>query len=171
MSISPWQWIRGGDFSSYGRRCLRAAFLRKLAAFAEADVIHWPPDREPENHRTTVMAVIGLEDLIAAALHAQVDADLTIPMASLTGIAVLKLFAWHDRQTNDKDTLDSVSEKSLFARANRNMQPTIHPSASAVATSRRKLMRAPFLLSCPQPFSVSEKSQPIHRSHCASVAS
>jgi predicted nucleotidyltransferase len=34
------------------------------------------------------------------------SADLTIPVASLAGIAVLKLFACHGRQTNDKDALD-----------------------------------------------------------------
>jgi predicted nucleotidyltransferase len=43
------------------------------------------------------MAVVGL-DAIVAAVAVQVDADLTIPVASLAGIAVLKLFAWHDRR-------------------------------------------------------------------------
>ena len=59
--------------------------LIPFGGVAEADVIHWPPDRE------TVMAVIGFEDAIAAAVHVQVDAGLTIPVASLAGIAVLKL--------------------------------------------------------------------------------
>ena len=61
--------------------------LIPFGGVAEADVIHWPPDRE------TVMAVVGFEDAIVAAVHVQVDADLTIPVASLAGIAVLKLFA------------------------------------------------------------------------------
>ena len=52
------------------------------------------------------MTVVGFEDAIAAAVHVQVDADFTIPVASLAGIAVLKLFAWRDRQTNDKDAVD-----------------------------------------------------------------
>jgi predicted nucleotidyltransferase len=85
--------------------------LIPFGGVAEADVIHWPPDRE------TVMAVIGFEDAIAAAVHVQVDADLTIPLASLAGIAVLKLFAWHDRQTNDKDALDLYRLISSYADA------------------------------------------------------
>jgi predicted nucleotidyltransferase len=52
-----------------------------------------------------------------AAVHVQVDADLTIPVAPLAGIAVLKLFAWHDRQTNDKDALDLHRVISNYADA------------------------------------------------------
>jgi predicted nucleotidyltransferase len=85
--------------------------LIPFGGVAEADVIHWPPGRE------TVMAVVGFEDAIAAAVHVQVDADLTIPVASLAGVAVLKLFAWHDRQTNDKDALDLYRVISSYADA------------------------------------------------------
>ena len=85
--------------------------LIPFGGVAEADVIHWPPDRE------TVMAVVGFEDAIVAAVHVQVDADLTIPVASLAGIAMLKLFAWHDRRTNDKDALDLYRVISSYADA------------------------------------------------------
>jgi predicted nucleotidyltransferase len=47
----------------------------------------------------------------------QVDVDLTIPTASLAGIAVLKIFAWHNRQTNDKDALDLYCVMSSYADA------------------------------------------------------
>jgi predicted nucleotidyltransferase len=85
--------------------------LIPFGGVAEAGVIHWPPNRE------TVMAVVGFEDAIAAAVHVQVDADLTIPVASLAGIAVLKLFAWHDRRTNDKDALDLYRVISSYTDA------------------------------------------------------
>lgn len=85
--------------------------LIPFGGVAEADVIHWPRDRE------TVMAVLGFEDAIVAAVHVQVDANLTIPIASLAGIAVLKLFAWYDRQTNDKDTLDLYRLIASYADA------------------------------------------------------
>jgi predicted nucleotidyltransferase len=85
--------------------------LIPFGGIAEADVIHWPSDRG------TVMAVIGFEDAIVAAAHVQVDPDLTIPVASLAGIAVLKLFAWHDRRTNDKDALDLYRVISSYADA------------------------------------------------------
>jgi predicted nucleotidyltransferase len=85
--------------------------LIPFGGVAEADVIHWPAEKE------TVMAVVGFEDAIVAAVHVQVDANLTIPVASLAGIAVLKLFAWHDRQTNDKDALDLYRLISSYADA------------------------------------------------------
>jgi predicted nucleotidyltransferase len=63
------------------------------------------------------MAVVGFEDALVAAVHVQVDADLTIPVASLAGIVALKLFAWHDRQTNDKDALDLYRVITSYADA------------------------------------------------------
>jgi predicted nucleotidyltransferase len=85
--------------------------LIPFGGVADADVIHWPPARE------TVMTVAGFEDAIAAAVHVQVTADLAIPVASLAGISVLKLFAWHDRQTNDKDAVDLYHVISTYADA------------------------------------------------------
>jgi predicted nucleotidyltransferase len=63
------------------------------------------------------MAVIGSGNAIVAAVHVQVDADLTIPVVSLARIAVLKLFAWHDRQTNDKAALDLYLVITSYADA------------------------------------------------------
>lgn len=74
--------------------------LIPFGGVAQDDVIRWPPNRE------TIMTVAGFEDAIAAAVQVQVSADLTVPVASLAGIAVLKLFAWQDRYTTDKDALD-----------------------------------------------------------------
>ncbi len=74
-------------------------------------MIDWPPQRE------TVMTVAGFQDVLAAAVPLQVSDDLTIPVASLPGIAVLKLFAWHDRQTNDKDALDLYRLISTYGDA------------------------------------------------------
>lgn len=85
--------------------------LIPFGGIAEAGVIHWPPERE------TVMTVAGFEDVLAAAIPLQINDDLTIPVASLAGIAVLKLFAWHDRQTNDKDALDLYRVISTYADA------------------------------------------------------
>ncbi len=99
--------------------------LIPFGGLAEADVIHWPPDRE------TAMAVIGFKDAIAAAVHVQVDADLTIPVASLAGIAVLKLFAWRDRQTNDKDALDLYRVISRYA-GRRKLRPAIRRGVSVL---------------------------------------
>jgi predicted nucleotidyltransferase len=85
--------------------------LIPFGGVAQDDVIRWPPNRE------TIMTVAGFEDAIAAAVQVQVSADLTVPVASLAGIAVLKLFAWQDRHTNDKDALDLYRVISTYADA------------------------------------------------------
>ncbi|HEX3473278.1 MAG TPA: nucleotidyl transferase AbiEii/AbiGii toxin family protein, partial [Silvibacterium sp.] len=111
-----------GDFRSSTiehRIYLKASFVAEeipvdlipFGGIAEADVIHWPLERE------TAMTVAGFEDAMAAAVHVQVNDDLTIPVASLAGIAVLKLFAWFDRQTTDKDGLDLYRIISTYADA------------------------------------------------------
>jgi len=52
-----------------------------------------------------------------SAVQVQVSADLTVPVASLAGIAGLKLFAWQDRYTTDKDALDLYRVISTYADA------------------------------------------------------
>jgi predicted nucleotidyltransferase len=78
---------------------------------AEDDVIHWPPERE------TAMTVAGFDDAIRAAVHVEVNDNLTVPVVSLAGIAILKLFAWSDRPTNDKDALDLYRVATTYADA------------------------------------------------------
>lgn len=57
------------------------------------------------NCRYMLMSVAGLDDTIAGAVWVSVDKDLLVPVASLPGLAVLKLFAWADRRAN-KDATD-----------------------------------------------------------------
>jgi predicted nucleotidyltransferase len=78
---------------------------------AEEDVIHWPPKRE------TAMTVTGFDDAIRTAVHVEANDSLTIPVVSLAGIAILKLFAWSDRQTSDKDALDLYRIITTYADA------------------------------------------------------
>jgi predicted nucleotidyltransferase len=53
--------------------------------------IAWPPDAD------LVMNVAAFTDVFENSMIIQVDPDLFIPVASLPGLAVLKLFAWLDR--------------------------------------------------------------------------
>lgn len=63
--------------------------------------IAWPPDM------SFIMNVAGFADALAASLAVTVSPDLTIQVASLPGIAMLKIFAWSDRgQDNPKDATD-----------------------------------------------------------------
>jgi predicted nucleotidyltransferase len=67
------------------------------------NIITWPPDMK------VIMNVIGYEDALAAAVAVTVEPNLTVPIASLPGLALLKLFAWHDRHAETpKDAQDLV---------------------------------------------------------------
>jgi predicted nucleotidyltransferase len=61
--------------------------------------IAWPPDAD------VVMNVAAFSDVFENTLRVQLRPDLVIPVASLPGLAVLKLFAWLDRH-EDRDVQD-----------------------------------------------------------------
>jgi len=61
----------------------------------------WPPDLD------VVMSVVGFHDAHEAAADVEIAPGLLVRVASLPGIALLKLFAWRDRGLiNAKDALD-----------------------------------------------------------------
>lgn len=73
-----------------------------------AHTIAWPPEMK------VMMSVAGYEEALATALIVQIEAGLLVRVASLPGLALLKLFAWMDRGHQDsKDALDLVT---LFRR-------------------------------------------------------
>jgi len=55
------------------------------------DTIAWPPDMG------VMMNVAGYSDALAAAVTVEVSPGINIAVASLPGVAILKLFAWADR--------------------------------------------------------------------------
>ncbi len=68
------------------------------------NTIAWPPDM------SVMMNVAGYSDALAAAITVEVSPGINMAVASLPGIAILKLFAWADRgQENPKDAIDLVS--------------------------------------------------------------
>ena len=68
------------------------------------NTIAWPPDM------SVIMNVTGYRDALAAAITVEVSPGINIAVASLPGIAILKLFAWADRgRENPKDAIDLVS--------------------------------------------------------------
>ena len=63
--------------------------------------ISWPPDR------AFAMNVTGYDDALGRTLDIEVTSDLLVPVASLAGLATLKIIAWLDRgQMNPKDAQD-----------------------------------------------------------------
>jgi predicted nucleotidyltransferase len=66
----------------------------------EGSQISWPPDND------FVMNVTGFREALESAIQVQVDSDLVVPVASLPGLIILKLFAWADRKHEKRDAPD-----------------------------------------------------------------
>ena len=67
------------------------------------NTIAWPPDM------AIMMNVAGYSDSLAAAVEVEVSPGVNMAIASLPGLAILKLFAWADRgKENPKDAIDLV---------------------------------------------------------------
>lgn len=64
-----------------------------------------------------VMNVAGFREALESALHVQVDTDLVIPVASLPGLIILKLFAWVDRKYEMRDAPDILKILTEYADA------------------------------------------------------
>ena len=79
-----------------------------------------------------LMNVAGFGDALLTALTVEVESGITMPVASLPGLAVLKLFAWADRgMENSKDAIDLVSLlRSYHEAGNENR---IYEEAAALA--------------------------------------
>lgn len=90
------------------------------------NTIAWPPDM------AIMMNVAGFGDAFAAAVSVEVSPGIKVAVASLPGIAILKLFAWADRrQENPKDALDLLALlRSYHETGNENR---IYEDASALA--------------------------------------
>ena len=63
--------------------------------------IFWPPDEE------IAMSVLGFKAADDSAIPVQIDGEIEIKVATLSGIFILKIIAWKDRnQNNNKDADD-----------------------------------------------------------------
>lgn len=80
---------------------------------ASADgTIAWPPGRD------TVMNVAGFEEALASSVLIEIEADLTVHVASASGLTLLKLAAWMDRgRESNKDAADLYRLLTTYADA------------------------------------------------------
>lgn len=63
--------------------------------------IAWPPERQ------VVMNVVGYDEALATVIAVRIEDEFAVPVASLPGLALLKLFAWQDRHAETpKDAQD-----------------------------------------------------------------
>lgn len=90
----------------------------------EANMIAWPPDM------SVIMNVAGCRDAHVAAMPVEIEPGLIISLASLPSIAVLKIFAWMDRGTEDpKDAIDLVTLLRQYHQAGN--QDRVYSEASS----------------------------------------
>ena len=107
--------VATGNFQPVNRVSQRLLYRRELLA-AESKIVDlipfgavedksgavaWPPSRD------IVLNVAGFREVLASAILVQMEPDLIVPVASLAGLAVLKLLAWvARRQETNKDAND-----------------------------------------------------------------
>jgi predicted nucleotidyltransferase len=90
------------------------------------NTIAWPPDM------AVMMNVAGYSDALAAAVTVEVSPGVNMAIASLPGIAIMKLFAWADRgKENPKDAIDMVSLLRSYSDAGNASR--IYEEAAALA--------------------------------------
>ena|SRR5271167_2249435 len=77
----------------------------------EGSIISWPPQND------SVMNVAGFSEALKSVIYTQVDVDLVIPVASLPGLIILKLFAWVDRKHERRDAPDILKILAEYADA------------------------------------------------------
>lgn len=88
------------------------------------NTIAWPPDM------SIMMNVAGYRDAHASAVSVEIEPGIMMSIASIPGIAVLKLFAWVDRgQENPKDAIDLVTLLRQYHEAGN--QDRIYEDATA----------------------------------------
>jgi len=66
------------------------------------DKIFWPPDEQ------TAMSVLGFDDVSKSTIEITIDKHLTLNVASLAGIFLLKIAAWKERHLVKKDDADDM---------------------------------------------------------------
>jgi predicted nucleotidyltransferase len=71
----------------------------------ENNMIAWPPELD------VVMSVSGYQEALESAILVELNAELTIKVVSLAGLAILKIFAWSERgtTTENKDAIDLLT--------------------------------------------------------------
>ncbi len=79
---------------------------------SESKMLAWPPDKD------IVMNVAGFEEALESSVQLRIEEDLVVRVASIPGLAVLKLIAWQDRRNeNDKDAADLLLLFTHYADA------------------------------------------------------
>jgi predicted nucleotidyltransferase len=117
--------IATGDFAAAPRAVQRLIYSEQATGFsllvdlipfggvASGDgTIEWPPSRD------IVVNVAGFEEALTSSMPVEIAPNLVVRVASLIGLALLKLVAWSDRgRETDKDAVDLYRLITSYADA------------------------------------------------------
>ncbi len=85
--------------------------LIPFGGIQQGSTISWPPQND------FVMNVAGFSEALESAIQVQIDTHLVVPVVSLPGLTVLKVFAWVDRKHERRDAPDILKIISEYADA------------------------------------------------------
>lgn len=119
------QLVATGDFESDQRMLQRLIYSDHATGFSmpvdlipfrgvasERKTIAWPPSRD------IVMNVAGFEEALASSVSVEIEKNLSVRVASLPGLTLLKLIAWSDRgRETNKDAADLYRLLAAYADA------------------------------------------------------
>ncbi|HLH07233.1 MAG TPA: hypothetical protein VKW78_08350 [Terriglobales bacterium] len=139
-----------GSFSSCANKVHRLFFhcaegvefivdLIPFGRIAEQNQIAWPPNQD------TIMNVAGFEEALASAIPVRINDSCILLVASLPGLALLKLLAWKDRHGSDnrdaadflkivRDYADAGNEDRLFEKEPELLEVLRYDTVAAGAT-------------------------------------
>jgi predicted nucleotidyltransferase len=93
---------------------------------SKPNTIKWPPDM------SVMMNVAGYQDALDSAIKVKLEPELIISVASLPGIAILKIFAWADREkSTSKDAQDLAALLRGYSDAGNQIR--IYEDQAAIA--------------------------------------
>jgi predicted nucleotidyltransferase len=105
--------ISTGKFNASTRRAQRLDYRLPDESTYPLDIIPFGKVEDPRNsiawppNGDEVMNVIGYKEALADAIEVGIEKGFVVPVISLPGLALLKLFGWMDRGNEDpKDALD-----------------------------------------------------------------
>jgi len=114
-----------GDFAPDRKALQRLIYTDQAAGFSipidlipfrgvasPGRTIAWPPRQD------VVMNVAGFEEALASAISVEIEVGLTVRVASVPGLTLLKLIAWADRgRESNKDAADLYTLLTTYADA------------------------------------------------------
>jgi predicted nucleotidyltransferase len=114
-----------GDFAPDRRALQRLIYTDQAVGFSipvdlipfrgvasPSGTIAWPPRQD------VVMNVAGFEEALASAISMEIEVGLTVRVASVPGLTLLKLIAWADRgRESNKDAADLYTLLTTYADA------------------------------------------------------